>query len=167
MRFLAAALCFLLLLPTAWAEHQVVPPPGLGDVPPPPPPPGMPQPPPGGIAVSPDGRLIVSSTVCDRLGPEADVPGADYTPGVDVRGEAVAPADLPGSAPSIKAEDFPIEIDAKLRRRFGVDSLSKLFRSKAIVGYVTVQDGRAFFNGEPIGGNERDMILAACRAAKR
>ena len=165
MRFLAAFLLALLLASAAWAQKQVVPPPGLSDAPPPPP--GLPPPPPpGGVTVAPDGRLIVSSTVCDRL-KEVEVPGADYTPGVDARGEPVAPADLPGSAPPMKANNVAIEIDANMRKRFGVGAGSPLFRSKAIVGYVTLQGGQALFNGEPIGGNERDMILAACRTAKR
>ena len=67
----------------------------------------------------------------------------------------------------MKADNVAIEIDASMRKRFGVGAGSPLFRNKAVVGYVTLQGGQALFNGEPIAGNERDMILAACRAAKR
>jgi hypothetical protein len=128
----------------------------------------LPTPPPGGVIVSADGRTVISSTLCAELGgAAAGVPPADYKPGVDVDGHAVAPANLPSGAPPPALENFPIEIDAKLTQRFNVPAQSRLFRGKAIVGLVTVRDGRAYFNGEPIGDNERDLMIAACRERKR
>jgi hypothetical protein len=144
----------------ALAEQQIVPPPDFAEP--------LPPPPPGGLAISPDGRLVISSTLCAELrAAEAAAPSADYTPGVDVQGNAVAPADVPGSAPVLGADDFPIEIDPKLRQRFGVTPSSPFFHSRALLGLVTVRDGRALFNGAPIAENERAMMLAACAAAGR
>ena len=128
----------------------------------------LPTPPPGGVIVSADGRTVISSTLCAELGgAAAGVPPADYTPGVDARGEKVAPADLPGNAPPPALDNFPIEIDAKLKQRFNVPAQSRLFRGKGIVGVVTLRDGRAYLNGAPIGDNERDMMVAACKEWKR
>jgi hypothetical protein len=138
-------------------EAQVVPPPGIAEPPP--------APPPGGV-VARDQRLVISSSLCRELAPEG-VPGADYVAGVDVQGRPVAPADLPGSGSAPQTGNYPIEIDARLQHRFGVAASSRLFADKGVVGFVTVREGRAYFNGEPLSNSERDMFLAACRAARR
>ena len=157
LRPILTALAALFALP-AFAQSSVTPPPGLED---------MAPPPPGGVSVSKDGRMVMSSTLCPRLAAAAaGVPGADYTPGVDVDGKPVAPADLPSSTPPLKLDDFPIEISVNLQKRFGIPANSSLFHGKAVVGYVTVQDGRAYFDGQPISQNEQDMLAAACQAAK-
>jgi hypothetical protein len=156
-----ALLAALLLLAPApsLAQKQVIPPPGVAEP--------APAPPPGGVAVGADGRMIMSSGVCAALARLAPaVPGADYVPGVDVKGDAVAPADLPGSAPLTAPENFPIEIGVNLKKRFGVSAASHFFHGKAIVGLVTVRDGRTWFNGAPLADNERDMMAAACRETK-
>lgn len=128
----------------------------------------LPMPPPGGVVVSADGRTVISSTLCAELAAAApDTAGADYMPGVDANGDAVAPADLPGGAPPLALDNFPIEISVNLQKRFGIPADAKVFRGKAIVGLVTIRDGRAFFNGEPITDNERAMMVAACRETKR
>lgn len=153
-----AALAALASMP-AFGQGQVTPPAGIEDP--------VPPPPPGGMSVSGHGRIVISSGLCASLGGvPAAVPGADYRPGVDVNGDAVAPADLPSGAPP-SLDNFPIEIGINLRKRYGIPANSMLFRGKAIVGLVTLRDGRAYFNGEPIGDSEREMILAACKEAKR
>ncbi len=125
----------------------------------------LPTPPPGGVFVSADGRIVISAWVCAELsGPVPGVPGPDYVPGVDAEGRAVTPADLPGGAPPVWLYDVPIEIDVGLQKRFGIAADSKLFRGTDIAGLVIVRDNRAYFNGEPIGENERAAMAAACRA---
>jgi hypothetical protein len=156
---LLAALVLLAPAPSL-AQKQVVPPPGVAEP--------APAPPPGGVAVGADGRMIMSSAVCTALaGLAPAVPGADYVPGVDVNGDAVAPADLPGSAPPLVLENFPIEIGVNLKKRFGVSAGSQFFRGKPIVGLVTVREGDAYFNGAKLAQNERDLLLAACKETKR
>jgi hypothetical protein len=141
---------------SALAQKAVTPPPELAEP--------LPAPPPGGVSVSGD-RLAISPEVCGMLSALAPpVPGADYVPGVDARGNPVPPADLPSDAPVI--ETLPIEIGPGLRRRFHVAAGSPLFRRQAILGVVTIREGRAWFNGAPLADNERDMMLAACREAK-
>lgn len=155
-RTILAALAALAAAP-AFGQRQVAPPAGI-DAPVPPPP--------GGMSVSGQGRIVISSDLCACLGGASSVPSAGYRPGVDVNGDAVAPADLASGAPPALGI-FPIEIGADLQQRYGIPANSPLRLGKAVVGLVTLRDGRAYFNGEPIGDNERDMLLAACREAKR
>lgn len=158
-RLLFLALAAAAITPAA-AQTKLTPPAGFEDTPPPPPP--------GGVSVSRDGRIVISSDLCPGLsGADSTVPGADYTPGVDVEGRAVAPADLPGGPPALKLDNFPIEISVNLQKRFGIPAQSTLFHGKAIIGLVTLRDGRAYFNGEPISENEQNMMAEACKTAKR
>jgi len=161
--WLAPLAAFLLLAPaSSLAQKQVIPPPGVAEPAP------VPPPPPGGVSVGADGRMVMSSWVCAALaGVTPAVAGADYVPGVDVNGDPVAPADLPNSAPPPALENFPIEIDVNLRKRFGVSAASRFFRGTATVGLVTVRDGEAWFNGAKLAPNERDMMLAACAETRR
>jgi hypothetical protein len=154
---LLAALVLLAPVPSL-AQKQVIPPPGVAE----------PAPPPGGVTVGADGRLVMSSGVCTVLaGLAPAIPGADYVPGVDVNGDAVAPADLSSSAPPLALENFPIEIGVALKKRFGISAGSRFFRGKAVVGLVTVRDGDAYFNGAKLAPNERDLLAAACKETKR
>jgi hypothetical protein len=132
-----------------------------------------PAPPPGGVASTPNGGLVMSSQVCASLAtPGASsanvtasdgVPGADYQPGVDVNGNAVAPADLPSSGSNPTIDNFPIEIDQHLAGRV---RLPPGTGSKAVLGYVTVRNNQAYFNGQPLNGDQTAALAEACRNAK-
>ena len=87
------------------------------------------------------------------------VPSADYQPGVDVNGNAVAPADLPSSAPSPAINNFPIEIDKHLSSAF---KLPPGVHGKAILGYVTLQGNQPYFNGQPLNADQRAAVASAC-----
>ena len=92
--------------------------------------------PPGGVASTPNG-LVMSSQICATLaGTTQGVPSADYQPGVDVNGNAVAPADLPSIPSNPSVDNFPIEIDQRLAHRF---NLPPRANAKAVLGYVTVR----------------------------
>lgn len=123
-----------------------------------------PAPPPGGVAAAPDGGLVMSSQVCATLaGKTPGVPSADYQPGVDVNGNAVAPADLPSAAATPSVDNFPIEIDQRLANRFHLPPGAS---SKAILGYVTVRGNQAYFNGQPLNADQISALAEACREAK-
>jgi hypothetical protein len=131
-------------------------------------------PPPGGVASTPNGGLVMSSQVCASLAAPAansanlnsandGVPGADYQPGVDVNGNAVAPADLPSSGSNPSVDNFPIEIDQHLAHRF---NLPPGTGGRAVLGYVTVRNNQAYFNGKPLNGDQTAALAEACHAAK-
>lgn len=108
----------------------------------------------------PNGGLVMSSQVCTSLGvPPAGVPSADYQPGVDVNGNAVAPADLPSSGSSPSVDNFPIEIDQHLAHRF---NLPPGGNAKAVLGYVTVRNNQAYFNGQPLDADQTAALAEAC-----
>ena len=126
-------------------------------------------PPPGGVAAAPNGGLVMSSQVCATL-PGASpnslnggVPSADYQPGVDVNGNAVAPADLPSAPSTPMVDNFPIEIDQQLANRFRLPPGAS---TKAVLGYVTVRGNQAYFNGQPLNADQTSALAEACRAAK-
>lgn len=112
-------------------------------------------PPAGGMTVSADGHANLSVAACANLPPP--VAGPDYVPGVDLDGNKVAPADLPGQAP-VPIDDLPIIL------RHGVAGMAG--RGGLIIGQVTVRDGRAYFNGAPLAPEDQAAMAAACRHAK-
>jgi hypothetical protein len=122
------------------------------------------QPPSGGASVSADGRVVVSSKACVEVVAHVPDAGVAYTPGVDVNGNAVAPADLPDTASPIAAENFPIFLTLDLRKRFHVPDTAKLFKFEAVVGLIAIQGNRVFFNGQLIAPGEASLLAAACRA---
>ncbi len=95
------------------------------------------------------------------------VPGADYVPGVDVRGRAVAPADLP----------MPQNGNGLLDPRFGITlkfTLGELLGSRApalarqaevAVGKLELDpaSGKLNFQSQPVEKPAEDAVLAACR----
>ncbi len=62
--------------------------------------------------------------------------------------------------------EAPIEINSRFAGRFGIPAAGGAYNAKAILGYVTIRDGRAFFNGTPLDGDTNAAIIAACRARK-
>jgi hypothetical protein len=115
----------------------------------------------GAVRVAPDGALEIAAP-CAAL-----VPGADYVAGVDAEGNELAQADLPREPQAVPADTVAIEIGANLAGRFGIARSGGAYRAKAIVGYVTVQDGRAYFNGAPLAADASAAIVAACRATRK
>jgi hypothetical protein len=115
------------------------------------------------------GPIVVSSSNCDAIAHVNDAPGVAYTPGVDVDGNAVAPADLPGSSTALNQAlaSAPIKITVDLQKRFGIPANSALFQGEAQIGYVTVQDGKAYLDGQPLNVAEQGLLATACRDGKR
>jgi hypothetical protein len=123
-----------------------------------------PAPPPGGVAVSKDGQVVVSAKACAEVIAHVPDTGVAYTPGVDVNGQPVAPADLPASNPPVNLDTFPIFLTLDLKKRFQIPAAAKLFKPEAVVGLITIQGNQVFFNGQPIGTGEANLLAAACRA---
>jgi hypothetical protein len=120
---------------------------------------------PGGIEQI-GNRLVMSSQICATLGIDPGVPGAAYQEGVDVNGRRVAPADLPSDTPPLKIDNFPIEISKDLAGKFNVPATGGAYGAKAIVGYVTLRENRVYFNGQPLGDDQRNALAETCRAPR-
>src|SRR3546814_20823321 len=109
-----------------------------------------------------------SSDVCssDLHRPDPDVA---YTPGVDVRGNAVAPADQPGQSRVAAPDVVVIQLTVDLLRRYGVPEESPLApRGEAAVGSLTydIARGRMTYAGQPLSDTDQDAFAAACPAQR-
>lgn len=118
-------------------------------------------------------RLQVTEADCRRL--VAHQPAADvaYQPGVDVRGDAVAPADLPGSnALGEKLLETEIAFDLELNPLLfaGNAALANSF-DEATVNFGRVvydrDSGRMTLDGEPLTDPQTAAISKACRERLR
>lgn len=109
----------------------------------------------GAVAQAADRSTDVSSSqyavqriICQQSLVNAGSGDANYQPGVDVNGNAVASADL-NPAPQISSSSYtelPLTID--LANRLG---LSRPTEANAVVGSLRVyKDGRVLFNGQDI-----------------
>jgi len=93
------------------------------------------------------------------------IPGADvtYQPGIDVNGQPVAPADMPGSPQVQVPDEFSIRITVGLGRRLGIPANPNNFQSEADIGVVSYKDGKAYFNGQPLEDPDAAALAEACR----
>lgn len=127
------------------------------------------QPPrPGPVPLTPDAardRPVVDLSLCQRLTRHVPAADVEYRPGVDVRGRAVAPADLPGSAgaqPPIPI-DLPLSVD--LARRMGIALPSVPFLPNDVTAvWLTVVGNQLYLNGQPIDPGAEERLYVYCRA---
>ena len=109
----------------------------------------------------------IDLSVCQYLPRHRPAPDVEYTPGVDVRGRPVAPADLPGSAGgAAPLERFDIPVTLNFARRMGFAVPSGGVPGNAQVGTLTLSGNRLFFNGQPVGGPSEAELYALCRTAR-
>ena len=114
-----------------------------------------------------DKAVKISPKYCQRLvqhTPSADVA---YKPGVDVRGNPVAPADLPGQARITAPNEITFNLTLDLLKQYGIASDSPLAPSgEATIGTVKydIAAGRLTFNGEPLTDPEQSVLAAGCSA---
>lgn len=87
-----------------------------------------------------------------------------YRPGVDVHGDAVAPADLYGGYAIDVPRTVIIPIEVDLFDRFGRPA-DRRYEGEVAVGLVEIdlEDGYATFNGQPISAPAQAELAARCR----
>lgn len=122
-----------------------------------------------GAAQAQQGRQTVDPALCRALTRHQPAPDVAYKPGVDVKGRAVAPADLPGSAgSSLSTERFEIPLTLDLARRLGVKVPTAGLPTAGLpgameIGRMTLDGGRLLLNGQPLGGASEAELVALCR----
>ena len=127
----------------------------------------------GSVAAAAAAYLTLSEADCDRLA--RHYPGADvtYQPGRDVRGKAVAPADLPadegGGSGLVLPEAVVIPIEVELLERYGIPANPANFKGDLYIGEVVVDvaTGRAIFNGQPLQSEAEAELAARCQQVRR
>ena len=105
---------------------------------------------------------------CSRF--TAHTPAADvaFQPGVDARGNRVAPADLNGAQVDIP-DRVRVAITVELADRLGIPVGGDAnFSGEAQIGTVEVApDGRAWFNGQPLADPTAVALSRLCQEVLR
>ena len=111
--------------------------------------------------------ITVSRESCSRLLRAIPDASVAYQPGVDSRGRPVASADYGGGSAPRLPERFEIPITVDMASRFGVPKRGDAnYTGEIQVGLVVVdRQGRATFNGQPLGNEAENELASACRAA--
>ncbi|MDG2270153.1 MAG: hypothetical protein P8M28_07050 [Alphaproteobacteria bacterium] len=103
----------------------------------------------------------ITDSDCSQLVTHVAALDVNYRPGVDVNGNAVAPADL-NAQPQISVPDvisIPVTID--LATNLGINTP---FLARPTVGEVQItRDGRVSFNGQPIGDSAQHELAKRCQ----
>lgn len=122
-----------------------------------------------GSAMAQNPQGDVDPRLCQALGVNhRPAPDVEYVPGVDVRGRAVAPADLPGSYGATRQplDRFEIPITLDFARRMGFSAGRSAAAAKVPgateVGRLVIDGGRVTFNGQAVGDSSQAALAAAC-----
>jgi hypothetical protein len=111
--------------------------------------------------------VTVSPDACRALTAHQPMDDVSYKPGVDAYGKEVAPADLNASGTVNFGADhefwLPLEIPLQdVLTIDAADSMNAIRSSNIGAGTVTVKNGQAYFNGQPLGDAQSHAIAEAC-----
>lgn len=112
----------------------------------------------------------ITVTESDCGGVVAHTPDAsvNYQPGTGAGGVNVVPADLPGGSFSVKPpEKITIDIKIDLKERLGLPANAGQYSSESTIGQVTVENGRAYYNGQELATGAQNAVAAACNELRR
>ena len=112
----------------------------------------------------------VSTDSCREIVTHVPADDVTYTPGVDVSGNPVVPADLGGGYGITAPEEVTIDIRLDLAERLGLGggegpgagAVSALIGGEAVVGQVTVRGNDIYWNGNLIPRDSHAALAAAC-----
>jgi len=106
---------------------------------------------------------------CRRLVQHRASADVAYKPGVDVNGNPVAPADLPGQARITAPNEITINLTIDVLQQYGVPADSLLSPSgEASIGTIKydIGSGKLTYNGQSLTDPEQDALAAACSSIK-
>ena len=107
--------------------------------------------------------VAISREDCQYLVRHHPAPDVAYQPGVDVHGNAVAPADLNGGAQIKLPETIYIPIEVDIGQRYHIPANSPLWKATAEIGTVAVTGDQVTFNGQPLTPDDNAALEALCR----
>jgi len=108
-------------------------------------------------------EIAVSRHDCQSLVRHQPAPDATYQPGVDVHGNAVAPADLGGGQQIELPDVIYIPIEVLVQDKYGIPANSVLYNARAQVGVVEVRGNRVFYEDQELTDLETAALEAVCR----
>ena len=114
--------------------------------------------------------VVALSIACVSIAVSAQQPPAAGAAG---RGRGAATAPPPITWPSPPLPDGPLNIDTGLVRpvkitsallgKYGIPANAQPFGGRAELGYVTVRDGKAYIDGQPLTPPETATLAEACK----
>ena len=112
----------------------------------------------------------VTTDACREIVTHVPADDVTYTPGVDVSGNPVVPADLGGGYGITAPEEVTLDIRLDLAERLGLGggegpgagAVSALIGVEAVVGQVTVRGNDIYWNGNLIPRDSYAVLAAAC-----
>ena len=108
-------------------------------------------------------QALISRQACNALIAHQPDPGVAYTPGVDVNGNPVTPADLPGQPAIVLPEEFVIDLDFDVRTILG-GAIPPSVDPELPLGRIVVREGRAYFNDQPLQDEAQVNLAKKCRS---
>ena len=115
--------------------------------------------------IDPDSRTVqVNKDVCRYLTKHRPAPDVAYQPGVDVNGNAVAPADLSGVPPARLPEAITIDLSSKLSQWLPNANFpnNKLGDSDIEFGTIVLEGDKVTYNGQPLADPAQDELAVLC-----
>ena len=111
--------------------------------------------------------IIVTRAACKELVSHVPDDDVTYKPGVDVRGNKVAPADLNGGSNILNALpkeiEFPVTIDFF---KYAGIAVPNGVSGEQNIGTISYRNGRVYFNDQPLGDDANTAeLIEACRKA--
>jgi hypothetical protein len=111
-------------------------------------------------------KITMSAKDCRRLVKYRGQQDAAYKPGVDVRGNKVAGADVEGSPKIELPEEITFVLSASLAKYFAKPGIENPIRtSEGVIGKIRYNTltGKLAFNGQPLSDPAADEIVVMCR----
>lgn len=114
-------------------------------------------------------KVVVTKRDCLNLVRHRPAPDVAYTPGLDVHGRAVAPADLPSASPIQLPKEIVVDIGVDLNEKYGIgkddDGNTRYTAETQTLGKVKVDvlSGRVMWNDRPLDGADTETLRAICR----
>ncbi len=117
----------------------------------------------GGTAAMAD--IAISERDCRQVVVKHEpAPDVTYQPGVDVHGNAVAPADLNGGSQLKLPDVIYIPLEVLIQDKYGIPANSVLYEAKAQVGVVAVRGDKVYYEDQLLNDPETVALEDACRA---
>ena len=113
-------------------------------------------------------RVTVTEADCANVTAHTPDASVAYQPGVTADGRQVAPADLAGSSFTVAPpEKIVIDIQIDLQKRLGIPANAGQYSTEGSLGKVTIENGRATYNGQELATGAQNAIAEACRELRR
>jgi hypothetical protein len=114
-------------------------------------------------ALAEDAILRMTQGDCKRLVDHQPAPNVAHQPGVDVRGNVLAPAETGGDVGLELSDDLVISIEFDLFERLGSAPGRIPLEAKVLIGTIELHGGRAYFNGRPLETAIEADLVEKCR----